>query len=140
MSRSVVTLSGLRRTWRSISAVYWPASYVDLILNTTFRKPEQMVQRSVHVMGFAGPFGAFLAARGGIAMLTSAPFDNWWRNAYGLDVRIISPPHTLLMLGSLAVQLGALFLILAAMNRTAPQEQTWRSLRRLDANVAQAAR
>ena len=32
-------------------------------------------------------------------MLTSAPFDNWWHNAYGLDVKIVSPPHTLLILG-----------------------------------------
>ena len=50
-------------------------------------------------------------------MLTSAPFDNWWHNAYGLDVKIVSPPHTVLMLGIWAVCLGALFLIVAAMNR-----------------------
>ena len=29
-------------------------------------------------------------------MLTSAPFDNWWHDAYGLDVKIISPPHMFL--------------------------------------------
>ena len=52
-------------------------------------------------------------------MLTSAPFDNWWHNAYGLDVRIVSPPHTLLILGIRAVGVGILFLILAAMNRAA---------------------
>ncbi len=39
----------------------------------------------------AAPLGAFLAAWGGVAMLTSAPFDNWWHNAYGLDVKIVSP-------------------------------------------------
>jgi hypothetical protein len=50
-------------------------------------------------------------------MLTSAPFDNWWHNAYGLDVKIVSPPHTLLILGIRAVSVGMLFLILAAMNR-----------------------
>jgi len=27
-------------------------------------------------MGFRGPLGCFIAAWGGIAMLTSAPFDN----------------------------------------------------------------
>jgi hypothetical protein len=94
-----------------------------LILNTTFRRPPQMVATSVQVLGFRAPLGAFLAAWGGIAMLTSAPFDNWWHNAYGLDVRIISPPHTLLMLGSVAVEVGALLLILAAMNRAAGREK-----------------
>ena len=29
-------------------------------------------------------------------MIVSAPFDNWWHNAYGLDVRIISHPHMVL--------------------------------------------
>ena len=70
-----------------------------LILNTTFRRPPELVASSVGVFGFRGPLGAFLAAWGGIAMLTSAPFDNWWHNAYGLDVKIVSPPHTLLILG-----------------------------------------
>jgi hypothetical protein len=88
-----------------------------LILFTTFLRPPQMVASSVRVFGLRGPFGAFLAAWGGVAMLTSAPFDNWWHNAYGLDVKIVSPPHTVLMLGIWAVCLGALFLIVAAMNR-----------------------
>ena len=88
-----------------------------LILVTTFLRPPQMIASSVRVLGFRGPFGAFLAAWGGIAMLTSAPFDNWWHNAYGLDVKIVSPPHTVLMLGIWAVCLGSLFLIVAEMNR-----------------------
>ncbi len=50
-------------------------------------------------------------------MLTSAPFDNWWHNAYGLDVKIVSPPHVLLITGILAVELGTLILILGSMNR-----------------------
>ncbi|ADW68462.1 hypothetical protein [Granulicella tundricola] len=88
-----------------------------LILATTFSKSQQMKDVSVQVLGFRAPLGAFIAAWGGIAMLTSAPFDNWWHNAYGLDVKIISPPHTLLILGIRAVSFGVLFLILAAMNR-----------------------
>ena len=88
-----------------------------LILKTTFTRSPEMVASSVSVFGFRGPLGAFLAAWGGIAMLTSAPFDNWWHNAYGLDVKIISPPHTLLMLGIWAVAVGALFLLVAEMNR-----------------------
>ncbi len=62
------------------------------------------------MLGFRAPLGAFIAAWGGIAMLTSAPFDNWWHNAYGLDVKIVSLPHTLLILGIRAVGVGMLFL------------------------------
>jgi hypothetical protein len=74
---------------------------------------------SVQVLGLRAPLGVFLAAWGGIAMLTSAPFDNWWHNAYGLDVKIVSPPHALLILGIRAIAVGMMFLILAAMNRAA---------------------
>jgi len=90
-----------------------------LILTTTILRPARMISSSVNVLGFRGPLGAFIAAWGGIAMLTSAPFDNWWHNAYGLDVKIISPPHTLLMIGIWAVCIGAMFLIVAEMNQVA---------------------
>ncbi len=89
-----------------------------LILGTTFG-PDEARASSVRVFGFRGPLGAFVLAWGGIAMLTSAPFDNWWHNAYGLDVRIISPPHALLSLGILSVEFGALLLVLGYMNRSA---------------------
>jgi hypothetical protein len=88
-----------------------------LVLYTTFRKPAALVASSVEVFGFRAPLGAFIASWGGIAMLTSAPFDNWWHNAYGLDVKIVSPPHTLLMLGVFAVSVGTLIMLLGAMNR-----------------------
>jgi len=52
-----------------------------------------------------------------VAMVTSAPFDNWWHDAYGLDVKIISPPHALLGLGMLGISVGALLLGLAHQNR-----------------------
>jgi hypothetical protein len=90
-----------------------------LIFSTTFSKSVAAKAVSVNVLGFRAPLGAFIAAWGGIAMLTSAPFDNWWHAAYGLDVKIVSPPHTLLILGMRAVAVGVLFLILAAMNRAA---------------------
>jgi hypothetical protein len=89
-----------------------------LIFYTTFGHNRELKAESVHVLGFRAPLGAFIAAWGGIAMLTSAPFDNWWHAAYGLDVKIISPPHTLLILGIRAIAVGILFLILAAMNRS----------------------
>jgi len=88
-----------------------------LVLFTTFRKPAGMVASSVSIFGFRAPLGAFIASWGGIAMLTSAPFDNWWHNAYGLDVKIVSPPHTLLMLGVFAVSVGTLILLVGEMNR-----------------------
>jgi hypothetical protein len=94
-----------------------------LIFATTFGKSSALKAVSVNVFGFRAPLGAFIAAWGGIAMLTSAPFDNWWHAAYGLDVKIVSPPHTLLILGIRAVAIGVLFLILAAMNRVQSQAE-----------------
>ena len=55
-------------------------------------------------------------------MMTSAPFDNWWHAAYGLDVRILSPPHAVLALGMWAIVLGALMLVLREQN-LAPTDQ-----------------
>src|SRR6266851_441276 len=111
-----------------------------MLVNTFGRSREQRAKQqkaaSVNVLGFRAPLGAFIAAWGGIAMITSAPFDNWWHAAYGLDVKIVSPPHTLLILGIRAVSVGILFLILAAMNRAMADdspsgEQTYKRLQRL---------
>jgi hypothetical protein len=66
--------------------------------------------------GFRAPFGAWVAILGCGAMLTSAPFDDWWHNAYGLDVRIISPPHILLGLGMMGIVLAAMLRTLALQN------------------------
>src|SRR6202012_1325503 len=74
-------------------------------------------EASVNLFGFRGPLGAFICAWGGFTMITSAPFDDWWHNAYGLDVKILSPPHMVLALGIFAVQAGSLMLIGAEMNR-----------------------
>jgi hypothetical protein len=107
-----------------------------LMLVNTFGHSTKLRVASVNVLGFRAPLGAFIAAWGGIAMITSAPFDNWWHAAYGLDVKIVSPPHTLLILGMRAVSVGILFLILAVMNRAAGDEtqsgeQTFKALQRL---------
>jgi hypothetical protein len=104
-----------------------------LMLVNTFGSSAKLKAASVNVLGFRAPLGAFIAAWGGIAMITSAPFDNWWHAAYGLDVKIVSPPHTLLILGMRAVAVGILFLTLAVMNRastdTTPEgEQTYKKL------------
>jgi len=88
-----------------------------LIFSTTFGRDEAAKKASVNVLGFRGPLGAFICAWGGAAMLVSAPFDNWWHDAYGLDVKIISPPHMLLALGIGSILWGGAILILGEMNR-----------------------
>jgi hypothetical protein len=105
-----------------------------LILINSFGRTSRDSAATVNVLGFRAPLGAFIAAWGGIAMITSAPFDNWWHAAYGLDVKIVSPPHTLLILGIRCVAIGILFLILAAMNRASAEESskhTFKTLQRL---------
>lgn len=71
----------------------------------------------VRLWGFRGPLGAFFCIWGAFAMLASAPFDDWWHNAYGLDTEILSPPHVVLALGIGAIQLGAMIEVLALQNR-----------------------
>src|SRR5437667_10261932 len=36
---------------------------------------------SVRVFGLRAPLGAWIAIWGALAMVTSAPFDDWWHNA-----------------------------------------------------------
>ena len=86
-------------------------------LHTTFRGSDAEREASVSFWGFRAPLGAWICIWGCGAMLTSAPFDNWWHNAYGLDVRIISPPHAVLALGIFAICVGAMLLTLAQQNR-----------------------
>jgi hypothetical protein len=88
-----------------------------LILSTTFQKHSPLRDVSISMWGFRGPLGAFICAWGGVAMIASAPFDNWWHNSYGLDVKILSPPHVLLALGMAGIRFGTLVMILAEMNR-----------------------
>ena len=94
-----------------------------LILATTFGKNPQLKPACVRIWGFHGPLGAFIAAWGGIAMITSAPFDDWWHAAYGLDVKIISPPHMVLALGIVSVEVGALILLLGFLNRASDDQK-----------------
>src|SRR5207249_1797604 len=88
-----------------------------LILSTTFASAAEARQASVKIWGFRGPLGAFICAWGGVAMIASAPFDDWWHGAYGLDVKILSPPHVLLALGMTAIRFGTLVMVVAPMNR-----------------------
>lgn len=87
-----------------------------LALRGTFVASPEEQAGMVSVFGLRAPFGAWLCIWGALAMLTSAPFDDWWHNAYGLDVKILSPPHTVLALGMWAIVWGALFLVLREQN------------------------
>ena len=84
-----------------------------LIFATTFARDAPARDVSVRVWGFRGPLGAFFAAWGAATMVASAPFDNWWHAAYGLDVKILSPPHVVLTLGILGVADGGVLQIVA---------------------------
>lgn len=66
---------------------------------------------------FRGPLGGWVCIWGTIAMMASAPFDDWWHDAYGLDVEILTPPHVILLLGMVTIQLGAMLMMLAEQNR-----------------------
>jgi len=88
-----------------------------LALKTTFAGTPQEKETAVRFWGFRAPLGAWVAIWGAFAMLTSAPFDDWWHSAYGLDVEILSPPHTVLAAGMIGIQLGAMLLVVAPQNR-----------------------
>jgi len=82
-------------------------SGIQVIWNS-IRPTETVKASTVRVWGiFYSSLGALFCIWGAIAMLTSAPFDDWWHSAYGLDVTILSPPHVLLGLGMLFLQFGA---------------------------------
>lgn len=97
-------------------AVITGLSCAYLILHTTFAGSSASRADSVKIWGLSGPLGAFIAAWGGFCMLTSAPFDNWWHESYGLDVTILSPPHVVLLIGIFVMGLGGLILTIGRMN------------------------
>ena len=95
-----------------------------LVLSITFGGSAESRAESVRFWGFVGPLGAWVTIWGTFVMITSAPFDNWWHNAYGLDVQIVSPPHMVLALGMVAIQVGALLFALGSQNRAADARET----------------
>jgi hypothetical protein len=89
-----------------------------LALRATYFGTPTERSAAVQLGPFYAPLGAWVIIWGAFAMLLSAPFDDWWHNAYGLDVEILSPPHTVLAAGMYAVAIGSLLLVLAYQNRT----------------------
>lgn len=93
------------------------------ILNLTLTRNHPGRLEAVPFWGvFYGPLGAMFCVWGALTMLTSAPFDDWWHNTYGLDVEILTPPHTILAIGIMTMQFGAIVGVLALQNqyRTPP--------------------
>lgn len=88
------------------------------VLYTTFKGKAGEKAKSVKVWGFFySSLGALFCIWGAMMMLTSAPFDDWWHNTYGLDVTILSPPHTVLALGIIGVQFGAIVSVMSVKNQ-----------------------
>jgi hypothetical protein len=94
-----------------------------LALRLTFKATEAEREETVSFWGFRAPLGAWVCIWGSFAMLTSAPFDDWWHNTYGLDVKILSPPHAVLAAGIGAIQLGAMLMAVAAQNRAGGRDR-----------------
>ncbi len=87
-----------------------------LAIKTTFSGTAEERAGGVSFWGFRAPLGAWVCIWGSFAMITSGPFDDWWHNAYGLDVEILSPPHAVLALGIFGIQIGTMLMALAWQN------------------------
>ncbi|MDR6808098.1 low affinity Fe/Cu permease [Dyadobacter sp. BE34] len=88
------------------------------ILRKTFWGSDIEKAASVKIWGFFySSLGSLFCVWGALSMLTSAPFDDWWHNTYGLDVTILSPPHTVLILGIIGIQFGAMISVIAVKNQ-----------------------
>ncbi len=96
-----------------------------------FGTPEEKRESIKFWSIFRGSLGALFCIWGAFAMLTSAPFDDWWHNTYGLDVTILSPPHTVLLLGMITIQFGAIVTVLSVKNRMVSQGINYDRYRRL---------
>ncbi|MDP9205916.1 MAG: hypothetical protein M3P12_10745 [Gemmatimonadota bacterium] len=119
----------LAHVLEQLAAVIAGLSCGWLVLKTTFAgTPEEKAQSVRFWRFFQGPLGAWVCIWGTLMMITSAPFDNWWHNAYGLDVKIISPPHMILAWGMIGIQIGAMLMALSAQNRASEDDQRMYSM------------
>lgn len=89
----------------------------------TFRRDAARLDDAVTLWKLRAPFGAWVIGWGGGAMLTAGPFDSWWHDAYGLDVAILTPAHSVLSTGMVAVHAGAMLLATSALNRSGRRDR-----------------
>lgn len=95
------------------------------VLKITFAGSAAELASTVKFWGiFRGSLGALFCIWGAIAMLTSAPFDDWWHNTYGLDIEILSPPHSILAMGMMMIQFGAMISSLSLQNSLDHEKNT----------------
>src|SRR2546426_9446937 len=52
--------------------------FAAIAFKTTFRGTQEERDASVSCWGFRAPVGVWLTCWGALAMVTSAPFDDWW--------------------------------------------------------------
>ncbi len=98
--------------------------FASIAIKTTFRGTEHERNASVSFWGFRAPLGVWVTVWGAMAMMTSAPFDDWWHNRYGLDVKIVSPPHAVLGMGMFGVGMGVLLFVFSSQNRSHRENRT----------------
>ena len=98
--------------------------FAAIALKITFRGTPEERDASVSFWGFRAPLGVWVTVWGALAMMTSAPFDDWWHNRYGLDVKIVSPPHAVLGTGMFMVGMGVLLFVFSAQNRANTENRT----------------
>ncbi len=120
------TFWNLPHLLEQLGAIVAGLSCASLVLHITFNAGRYQRAESLQVWGFSGPLGAWVALWGTFVMVIAAPFDDWWHNAYGLDIRILSAPHLIMAIGMIAIEVGAVLLLVAAQNRTADEAEARR--------------
>jgi hypothetical protein len=86
-----------------------------LVARATWAVPSER-DTSVAVLGLRGPVGAWVCLWGVATVMTAVLLDAWWHDAYGLDVTLISVPHTILGAGFVTLALGAFLIAVAVQN------------------------
>ncbi len=81
------------------------------------RDPGYTDQTTTPIWFFHGPLGFALAGFGMAVMLGSAPLDDYWHRIYGVDVKVWSPFHVMLLIGIIMASLGIVYLFASEVTR-----------------------
>jgi len=117
---------GVDTTWApphilmQVSAILVSIACVRTVQTSTFAAGPSERDSSVRVLGLRAPGGVFITAWGCLATLVAGQFDNWWHQAYG-DIATATPPHLLLLIGSIVTKLGGMAWIAGVINRSADE-------------------